>query len=436
MAQAKNTKVRKMNPKNTRTDEWIHRSLLDSLSLGIVIADHDRKVKYVNPKMESLLGMSEKEIKKKPLDNAEWKFIRPDGSPFPAEEYPSVVALREQTSVQDEEAGFVRENGEIVWLRGSADILPDESGVLISLMDISDMKNAKKALQEKREMLQAVMESTHDSVALIDTDGTIRMINTSAARRFGKKTAEMAGKKVYEFLPEKVAKSREKRFKEVIEKKKHVMFVDTREGRTYENHIYPVLNDKGEVFCLSIFGRDITEQRQAEEALEKAKTEVDKRIEKRTEKLKEREENLLLQTYHLKEVNNALNVLLERRDKEKKELEDNIMNNVQELVIPYLEKLKNSTLSNDQKTTLGILESNLNHLVSPFIQKMSSKYLNFTPMEIRVANLVKEGKSNKEIAEFLKVSKHTILTHRHNLRKKLGLKNKKINLRTHLISFD
>jgi DNA-binding CsgD family transcriptional regulator len=57
-------------------------------------------------------------------------------------------------------------------------------------------------------------------------------------------------------------------------------------------------------------------------------------------------------------------------------------------------------------------------------------------MEIRVATLVKEGKTNKEISEILFLSKNTILFHRHNIRTKLGLKNTRINLRTHLLSYE
>ena len=103
---------------------------------------------------------------------------------------------------------------------------------------------------------------------------------------------------------------------------------------------------------------------------------------------------------------------------------------------PYIEKLKKSRIGTQQRTLLNILDSNLNNIISPFISKLSSKYFNLTPMEIRVANLVKEGKTNKEIAELLCLSKNTILFHRYNIRRKLGLKNQKINLRSQLLSFD
>ena len=83
-----------------------------------------------------------------------------------------------------------------------------------------------------------------------------------------------------------------------------------------------------------------------------------------------------------------------------------------------------------------ILESNLSEAVSPFLHRLSSKYLGLTPMEIRVASLIKQGKSTKEIAELFGLSLRTIESHRESIREKIGIKNKKANLRTHLISMD
>ena len=69
---------------------------------------------------------------------------------------------------------------------------------------------------------------------------------------------------------------------------------------------------------------------------------------------------------------------------------------------------------------------------SPLSKTLHSRYLNLTPKEIRVASLIKEGRTTKEIAELLGMSVAAIDFHRNNIRKKLGLRNKKANLISHL----
>ena len=86
------------------------------------------------------------------------------------------------------------------------------------------------------------------------------------------------------------------------------------------------------------------------------------------------------------------------------------------------------------RTYLDILESNLNDIISPFLKNLSSQYLNLTPTEIQVANLIREGKSTKEIAEILNISERAIEFHRNNIREKLGLKKAKTNLRSYLMT--
>ena len=83
---------------------------------------------------------------------------------------------------------------------------------------------------------------------------------------------------------------------------------------------------------------------------------------------------------------------------------------------------------------VNILESNLNEIVSPFSVKLSSQYLGLTPKEIQIANLIKDGKQDKDMMEILNISQTTVKTHRQNIRKKLGIYSKRANLRTYLLS--
>jgi ATP/maltotriose-dependent transcriptional regulator MalT len=149
---------------------------------------------------------------------------------------------------------------------------------------------------------------------------------------------------------------------------------------------------------------------------------------------KRAQEQLLANSKHLEEVNAALNVLLRHRDEEKKELHAGILANVKQLIMPYLNRLKESSLNHDQITHLGILEAHLQEIVSPFTKNLSQEFFKLSPMEMQVADLVKVGNSNQEIADILGLAKNTILVHRHRIRTKLGLRNNKTNLRSYLQS--
>jgi DNA-binding CsgD family transcriptional regulator len=150
--------------------------------------------------------------------------------------------------------------------------------------------------------------------------------------------------------------------------------------------------------------------------------------------LRKSEKDLERYAQDLSELNTTLKVLLNQREKEKKELEKNVRVNIEKSILPCLEKIEKSRLDPRDKTYLGIIKSSLREIVSPFLKEMSAKQLALTPTEIQVANLVKLGKTSKEISELLSVSPGAIEFHRTNIRKKLGLKNKKINLRSYLLS--
>ncbi len=131
-------------------------------------------------------------------------------------------------------------------------------------------------------------------------------------------------------------------------------------------------------------------------------------------------------------LNIALQVLTLRRNDYRDIIKQNVVFKIERLVMPYLEKLLHSELSSHQIELVELIADNLENISSPGFQKVASELSNLTPTEFKVANLIKIGKTNKEIAEILNRSLNTIQSHRFNLRKKLCISNRKINLRSYL----
>ena len=152
--------------------------------------------------------------------------------------------------------------------------------------------------------------------------------------------------------------------------------------------------------------------------------------------VQERTDNLRTTNQRLEEANIALRVILKQMEQKEKINKDNFLINIKQSIMPFLKQLEESGLNKGQQILLDRLQINMNQITSPLIGKLSSKYLNLTPMEIKVATLVKDGAVNKEIAQVLNVSLNTITSHRYKIRTKLGLRNKNINLHTYLLSLE
>ena len=157
-------------------------------------------------------------------------------------------------------------------------------------------------------------------------------------------------------------------------------------------------------------------------------------IQEAYEKLKVNEEELRRKTSDLENLNTALNALLEKRERDKFDLQDKISANIKQLILPYLKRMRNDTLKAEKHTLLDIIESNLNEITATFSNELTSKHIGLTPTEVKVADLVRQGQRTKQIAKILRLSHKTVETHRAGIRQKLAIKNKKINLQTYLMS--
>jgi PAS domain S-box-containing protein len=314
--------------------------------------------------------------------------------------------------------GFDECRNKRAWLVEDVELLRTISQIITGTLE---RKRAEEALRESEKRYRALVEDMPALICRFLPDGTLSFVNTSYCRYFDKNPEELMSKDFFQFIPEKEREKIRTYFQSFSEKMsvksyEHQVVAPNGEVRWQRWTDRAFFDEKGNLNQYQSVGHDITDQKQAEIALQG------------------KEQKLERQTQRLEEVNTALRVLLEHREEEKKKSEENILSNVQKLVFPYIEKLENARLDDKNKTYVDIIRSNLKDLISPFGNTLSSKYSFLTPTEIQVADLIKHGRTSKEIASLLNVSPKAISFHRGNIRRKLGLVNKKINLTSHLQS--
>jgi PAS domain S-box-containing protein len=147
---------------------------------------------------------------------------------------------------------------------------------------------------------------------------------------------------------------------------------------------------------------------------------------------KRAEADLEVKSRRLEETNTALKILLQQQNEQKEELQKNIVFNVDQLIMPYIDELESFLVKPRNKAFVQAIKENLKEIIAPFTRTLSTKYANLTPKQLTVINLIRHGKTTKEIAETLCVSKAAVDFHRHNIRQKLNLTKKKVNLRSFL----
>jgi PAS domain S-box-containing protein len=159
------------------------------------------------------------------------------------------------------EYAVLTKDGEIIpFLANGKCIHIDNKKYVVGLaVDISDRKAAETALIEREKILSALINAPTESALLVDPEGKILAINEIAAKRLGSSPDDLIGKKMLDYLPPDLVKSRKSKGDEILCLKKPVRFQDQRGDRCFDNNLYPVLDTDGNVTSIAVYAREITE---------------------------------------------------------------------------------------------------------------------------------------------------------------------------------
>ena len=322
----------------------------------------------------------------------------------------------------DLEYRIVRKDGSICWIYERGRGVYDAQGK-VSWLDgvVMDITEHKRVELETKQWL-GLLDATRDGIFIFDPESLrFSYVNQGAVDQTGYSRAELLTMTPLSIKLEFT----EQRFREVLAPMVTGAVV-VRSFTTIHRRkdgvdipvelILQIISTEGGGRSFVALARDITERKRVEDALRGSEQELKK------------------QKLALEQKNLALQEILGQIEIEKKQVKEAVAANVEELLLPSLRKLRRKGSVLDKKY-IDLLEKGASQLTSGFGVRVSERRLKLTPREIEICNMIKSGLSSKEIAELIKVSSRTIEIHRNNIRKKMGLARKKINLTTYLQSF-
>ena len=338
-----------------------HFSLTNDVLYSI---DSQFKVMSVSPSVERVLGYKPEELVGKSFQDL--GVVDPDSLDKAASDTLRVLSGEK---IYSSIYKFITKDG--VKKFGEVSGVPlmqaDSAAVVISVArDITERIEMEKSLRESEERFRTIFESARDCVFIKNLDLEYEFVNPCMEKLFGLRSDEVMGQRDKDLFGEgSEALTNDSDLRviggEIIEEE-HSKLIN---GilRTFHVIKVPMRDSTGVVKGLCGIARDITERKRFEE------------------ELMTKEKELAYQAHYLEEMNIALKVLLDSREKEKKQAQEIIISKAQKIIHPYLEKMEEGTLDEENRIYLSIIKSNLQELLSPYVSSVSLQYLNFTPMD-------------------------------------------------------
>lgn len=381
----------------------------------IKVVDLQAKTIFVSSSVERVLGYEPRELLgTNPLD-----FVHPDDLDHALQ---ALEAVKQTGGVY--RTGVIRarhKNGawhtmEVVLQNLVDDV--DVQGIVMNYRDVTDRLDTERQLRTLEERYEKAFRSSPDSITIsyVDT-GEFLEVNEGFERITGYSRADAIGKTSLELGLWKDVEVR-KHMTDILVRDGHVrdMFIEfvVRGGAVRSCLVSAELIRLCGRPCLLGVTRDITDRVIADEKLRQT-----------TEQLRQEHQELLRK-------NIALNEILGHIEEDKEQYRHEICSNIDNLLRPTLRKLQqDGRLS---RRDVDVLVQGLDEITGKHIDEYRNNVSKLTPRELDILDMIRTGRSSKQIADSLGLSSQTVHKHRQSIRRKLQLDHREINLAAYLRS--
>lgn len=294
----------------------------------------------------------------------------------------------------------------------------DVRGIVMNYRDVTDRLDTERQLRHLEERYEKAFRNSPDSITITYADsGEFLEVNEGFEHITGYPRTDIVGKTSLELGLWKDPEVR-KHMTDILQREGHVrdMFIEfvARGGAVRSCLVSAEMIRLGGRACLLAVTRDITDRVVADEKLRQT-----------TDQLRQEHQELLRK-------NIALNEVLEHIDDEKEQYRHNICSNIDNLIRPSLRKLQQEGRLSGRD--VDVLVQGLDEVTGKHIDEYRNNVSKLTPRELDILDMIRTGRSSKQIADALGLSSQTVHKHRQSIRRKLQLDHREINLAAYLRS--